>query len=330
MPPKPKSKPTFPAPAAVLPGEAEMLAAVVADPGDETAKLAYADWLEERDDPRGPFLREQLVAVRAGEKLPTPKFAPRPWLDLVGLSLLRKINIADLTEHTDKFLRLARPALTFEPARAADKILPVGTSKFGGGPDMPPDAAWPEFWQGPLAFLAQFNLADLSASLVCRELPKTGLLSVFCAWDEDEGNDDLGDKQTWRLFYFPDPSKLARRLPPETSFNPCRLAFSETLTMPDRDSPWKRELGLGKDYDIQIAYSEGVSGYGEGHTLLGYPAPIQNDVLGKKTVRHLLTICSDDDAGWMWGDGGSLYFTITEDDLRKHRFDRVRLEMQCG
>lgn len=325
MPPKP----AFPAPAVVLPGEADMLAAVVADPSDETAKLAYADWLEERDDPRGPFLRKQLRAVRAGGKLPTPKFAPKPWLDLVGLTLLQKINTADLTAHTDRFLPLARPALTFKSTKAADKTLPVGTSKFGGGPDLPPKADWPTFEEEPLAFLGQLNLGDLAASLVCRELPNAGLLSMFILSDEDEGNDYFDDGM-WRLYYFPDTSKLTRRLPPETSFNSCRLAFTETLTMPDRDSPWTKELALGKDDDIQLAYQETVSGYGAGHTLLGYPAPIQNDPLGKKTVRHLLTIDSDDHAGWMWGDGGALYFTINEGDLRKHRFDRVRLETQCG
>lgn len=41
-------------PAAVHPGEAEMLAAVLADLTDDLPKLVYADWLEERGDPRGP------------------------------------------------------------------------------------------------------------------------------------------------------------------------------------------------------------------------------------------------------------------------------------
>lgn len=35
------------------------LSAVLANPADETLRLVYADWLDERDDPRGQFLRTQ-------------------------------------------------------------------------------------------------------------------------------------------------------------------------------------------------------------------------------------------------------------------------------
>jgi uncharacterized protein (TIGR02996 family) len=326
MPPRP----AFPEPAAPLPGEADILAAVVANPADDTAKLVYADWLEERDDPRGPYMREALAAARAGSTFVMPKFAPKPWLDLVGLTLLQNIHTAKLAAHADKILRLARPAVVVTSRRAAETKLPVGTSRFGGGPDMPADTGWPTLGEEPLAFLAQFNLAELSASLVCRELPSTGLLSVFSVWDEDEGNDDFADEESWRLFSFPDTSKLTRCLPPDNSFNSCRLEFRETLTVPDSRSPWGKELAVERGDDLRDAYQEHVAGWDLGHRVLGYPTPIQCDVLDKKTVRHLLTIDSDDNAGWMWGDGGSLYFTIAEADLRKHRFDRVRLEMQCG
>src|SRR5438067_2599438 len=191
-------KPAFPEPAATLPGEADILATVVANPADDTAKLVYADWLEEHDDPRGPFLRQCVAAFLAGKKLPDAKSVPKPWYDLVGLALLRKIRIAEMTAHADKILRLARPAIVVKSRRAAEAKLPLGASRFGGGPDLPPDAGWPTLGEDPLAFLAQFNLAELSASLVCRELPASGLLSVFVAWDEDEGNDYFDDGM-WRL-----------------------------------------------------------------------------------------------------------------------------------
>lgn len=45
------------------------LLAVVDQPGDETARLAYADWLDERGDPRGAYLRAEscwAVARRRG------------------------------------------------------------------------------------------------------------------------------------------------------------------------------------------------------------------------------------------------------------------------
>lgn len=35
--------------------------------GDSTARGAYADWLDDRDDPRGPYLRAEREAVEAGD-----------------------------------------------------------------------------------------------------------------------------------------------------------------------------------------------------------------------------------------------------------------------
>src|SRR5262245_5430925 len=37
------------------------LRAIVADPGDDTTRLVYADWLDEQDDPRGVFLRLEVA-----------------------------------------------------------------------------------------------------------------------------------------------------------------------------------------------------------------------------------------------------------------------------
>jgi uncharacterized protein (TIGR02996 family) len=37
--------------------EAGFIAALLADPDDRTVLLVYADWLDERDDPRGAYLR---------------------------------------------------------------------------------------------------------------------------------------------------------------------------------------------------------------------------------------------------------------------------------
>lgn len=47
--------------------EADLLAAVQADPSDLQARAIYADWLEERGDPRGEYLRldMQLVSLPA-------------------------------------------------------------------------------------------------------------------------------------------------------------------------------------------------------------------------------------------------------------------------
>jgi uncharacterized protein (TIGR02996 family) len=336
MPPKP----AFPQPAATLPGEADILATVVADLSDDTAKLVYADWLEDRDDPRGPLLRKSVVAFRAGKKLPPAGKAAEPWRDLVGLTLMGFLRErAWLLERADRFLRLARPALTFRSAKTADAKLRVGASKFGGRPDMPAETEWPTYQGEPLDFLAQFDLAELHTSFVCRELPAAGVLSVFYAADwqrEVWTNDDTGG---WRVFHFPRAAGLVRRDPPEdagTPFPSCRLRFAEISTVPDVNSLWDSELGFRRGREKTKEREEDVSAYidfviarhGLEHRLLGYPVPKQGDVIGRKTVRHLLTIAGDWTTGWDWCSGGALYFTIAEENLKAGRFDRVRFEMQ--
>lgn len=320
----------FPMPAAAAhPGEADVLAHVLADQSDDAAKLVYADWLQDRDDPRGPLLRDSVAAFRAGQTLPSAKAAPRPWCDLVGVTLMRNILASGLTAHADAFLRLARPALDYKAVRTADKKIPVGASKLGGLPDLPVGMVWPCHDEEPLSFLGQFNFAELSQSVVCRELPAAGWLSVFCRYDGD-GDDDF-PKGTWQVLYFPEGTKLVRaRSGPEMTFRSGRLTFTETLTLPEEDSPFRKEIGLRSDAAAWSKYQTNVAGYRGGHQILGYPCGIQGDVLGRKTVRHLLTIGPDKVTGWEWGDGGSLYFVLPEADLKAGRFDRVTMDMQCG
>jgi uncharacterized protein (TIGR02996 family) len=50
---------------------AELLAAVLANPSDDTARAVYADWLSERGDPRGELIALQLERHRRGGKAST-------------------------------------------------------------------------------------------------------------------------------------------------------------------------------------------------------------------------------------------------------------------
>ncbi len=311
-----KSQSALPNPAAVLPGEADVLANVLADLSDHDAKLVYADWLEEHDDPRGPLLRKFVTAYRAGKKLPAVKSAPEPWRDLVGITLIEKAQ-EWLASHTDKFLRLARPAFRLESSDTPDEDIPIGANKLGGLPDMPVDAEWPEWERGTLSFIGQVNLAGLAPSPVGRELPSVGLLSFF----REEEAIDREDVGGWRVFHFPDTSRLLRHERPPSlgqwgQPQPQSLTFTETLTLPDFDySPVSDELGLDNDYEE--AYRQLSPEHLE-HRLLGHAQPIHNDVLAGKDERHLLTV----------DIGNVLYFTIREDDLRQHRFDRTGFEFE--
>jgi uncharacterized protein (TIGR02996 family) len=314
MPAKPKSP--FPHPAATLPGEVDILANVLADLSDHDAKLVYADWLEEHDDKRGPLLRKFVTAYRGGKKLPKVTSAPEPWRDLVGITLIEKAQEWS-APHTDTFLRLARPALRFEMIDVPDDDMPIGTGKLGGLPDMPLNVEWPVWERGTLAFLVQLNLAQLALSPVCRELPSAGTLSFF----REETAVDREDVGGWRVLYFREDEQLAQRerpksLPTWGQRSSGRILFAEVLTLPHHNySPWGKEIGL-ENIDEE-AYRQLSPEHLE-HRLLGHEQPIQNVILNDNAERHLLTV----------DIGNVLYFTIMEEDLRHHRFDRTGFEFE--
>lgn len=321
----------LPDPAAVLPGEAAMLAAVLANLTDDLPKLVYADWLEEHGDPRGPFLREFVHAARSGEKLPRPKRMSKAWLDMIGYRAVVAVRERELILTADEMLRNAVPAVAFTSKRAKDAAISVGASKFGGEPDVPVKFRWPKYeYGGSLAFLAQFNLAELSVSPACRELPAEGLLSVFYSRSGEVF--DSSDKGGWKVFHFPTTALTRLPVPDDLAAEDrtpaCRLVFTERLWLPE-----------GTDFDLDAfntIYEQGVRHVDYSHLLLGGAEWLQSPSdwakwkrNGKLKYRHLLTLDGDKNAGWMWGDAGLLYFGIAADDLKAGRFDRTVFEMQC-
>ncbi|HEX7667640.1 MAG TPA: TIGR02996 domain-containing protein, partial [Polyangiaceae bacterium] len=49
---------------------APLLAAVIAAPDDDAPRLAFADWMDARNDPRGAFVREQLAGTSSDTRAP--------------------------------------------------------------------------------------------------------------------------------------------------------------------------------------------------------------------------------------------------------------------
>jgi uncharacterized protein (TIGR02996 family) len=52
--------------------DAGFVAAILRDPFDDAPRMAYADWLTERDDPRGEFVAAQLELARGADSCPCP------------------------------------------------------------------------------------------------------------------------------------------------------------------------------------------------------------------------------------------------------------------
>ena len=330
MPPAPKSRPAFPSPAAVLPGEADILAKVIENLADHDAKLVYADWLEERDDPRGPMLREFITAYRGGKKkLPKVSAAPKSWRDLVGITLMMRIRETALGPVADQLLGVAKPAIAFRTVKAPESLIWSGTSKVGGKPDLLPDAKWPKFQGMPLAFHVQINLAEVAVSPVCRDLPASGMLSFFYdSW----GSPSRDMRGGGRVIFTPKFKYLKGLYMPDgpehqVRHNAGRVVFTETVTLPALDSPWLGKSNFASDPEVEAAYRVLPDPGEPGHRLLGHSIPIAGAPPEKQTDCHLLRLGSDPIPGFGWGAGKALYFLISKGNLQKQRFNLARFEV---
>jgi uncharacterized protein (TIGR02996 family) len=135
------------------------LAAVAAAPTDDTPRLVYADWLDERDDPRGPYLRAE--AEYAGKPTKPGEERVRKLLagvDPVWANMVSRPPFGVLV-----------PGLTF-----ADSGPPIGPDflkrleKKYGGP-LPPDyAAFLLLYNGGVPSWPSVWAADESGTTVAR------------------------------------------------------------------------------------------------------------------------------------------------------------------
>jgi uncharacterized protein (TIGR02996 family) len=319
-----------------LPDEYGLVAAVLASPLDDLPKLVYADWLEERNDPRGTFLRVWLAARKAKKPLPKPdKKLGKCWLSVVGFTLDEWLAKQGHPAWGDAIRATAEPSVVVESfILKADETIPVGGSKMGGLPDLDGETEWPEGEDGPSAFVAQWNLAELAVSPCCAKLPRKGLLTFFIdlmPFVEDSGD---GDND---VFYHPDPTGFEEREPDEErqhSNEPpaCRVEFREWLSLPDHRSPGLKKLLSEKlRQEYAMPYFERPEPRGP-HRILGHASPIQNDPTppGKKAWSLLTEFGPDDELELHACDGGMWYFMTPTAELKKGKFDGTYMDFQTG
>jgi len=180
--------------------------------------------------------------------------------------LARLIQEVGLGHLEDNIMAAGRPSLRFHLYPTDEDAVPVGATKFGGRPDLPPGVEWP-VWQGypesdrqryppgefatedgAQDFLLQLRLEDVAGYDLDGVLPKTGILYFLCAtWKAALGHDDT-DRDCWKVLYYDgDLSQLTRRLPPPeypagTGYGNdplpcCRVEFLPDFVLPDSNDP---------------------------------------------------------------------------------------------
>jgi len=256
-----------------------------------------------------------------------------------------------------RYGHLYRPALQWVPGSSG------GFSRLGGLPQMPDDLAWPVWKDKPLSFLAQLSLAEIHASLPSF-LPASGFLFFF--YDQDQGvwGFDPSDLAGWRVLYAAEDCRgLAERSAPDgldanCIYHPSPVTPRRIELLPDSQGLPKPEFDWRRDGE---AYSElrlAALGDAHHHQTLGFPTPVQNDDMeeecqlasngiyvgnpegykdprvpalkpGAKDWKLLLQLDTDDEIGWMWGDVGTLYFWVREQDASAADFSKVWMVFQC-
>jgi uncharacterized protein (TIGR02996 family) len=129
--------------------EEAFLAAIRANPTDDTARLMYADWLEERGDVRGEFIRLRVESQKGlGAGRGRKQRAAR--LDELAATV-------DLEWASHVF---AVPKLQIQGYQRAKRPVKKPVTKFGGQPVWLEEPAWPysRAWNRPMHFVCQIAL----------------------------------------------------------------------------------------------------------------------------------------------------------------------------
>lgn len=244
--------------------------------------------------------------------------------------------------------------------------VPTGRSRIGGRPDLPQGAKWPTYQGKPLSFIAQVRLEEVPWKPAA--LPTQGLLSFFYDAADQPWGSDPQEAGQWRVLYHAEADTLERGHLPDgvkqvKEFNALAVDFSIQTTLPGWNALVLRRMGFAEnETERYIALTERVAehnapGYPV-HRFLGNPDQVQGEMQLKcQLVTHgidcgdpsgyqdprrtelepgaagwtlLLQIDSEDETEMIWGNFGSIYFWIHEEDLRKRDFEKVWVILQCG
>lgn len=238
-------------------------------------------------------------------------------------------------------------------------------SHFGGSPRLPPQTHWPERAGKKLTFLARLSLEEIRDVLPIDWLPGSGALLFFYDTDEQPWGFDPADHGGWAVLHVPDLDKPVQRPDKLGDGDVAALLqknvdFRRIDVYPSYEREAVRALALsdreGEDYfEIQDAVFQGKPK----HQVSGFPAPVQGDGMelecqlasnglycgnasgyedprakllgpGAAQWKLLFQFDTDDDLDVMWGDAGTIYYWIREEEAKSSDFAKTWLVLQCG
>ena len=271
----------------------------------------------------------------------------RTWYEWLSSSGLARVS--------EELLQVSLPSIRLSAQPAEERDLRLGSTKFGGSPDLPQETAWPEYNGSHLPFVAQINLSDIASYDRDHLFPATGIVSFF--FDEEAFLESWSDEHAvpWHVCYSINPISSLQRLPMPASmpkrgrYHTGKVAYRTELTLPDYsqyDAFSLERLGLSSPltdeeeqayYQLQarLAGRVGTSSHIPIHRLLGHPDPVQWDMhqeLGERAAdwQLLFQVDSDDVPDTHWGDTGRIYYWIRTRDLAEKYFNQVQVILQSS
>jgi uncharacterized protein YwqG len=211
---------------------------------------------------------------------------------------LRAAGLDSLAEHAERLV-LLMPAIRITPTTVDESQLPIGASKIGGHPDLPPEIAWPMRDGMPLGFLAQFDLMEVARYDVDGVLPPSGMLSFFYDFATAPWGLYPEDRGGWQVQYFErDKSALTQAEWPDTLAQLYRLPAHRPEFSPDvtwTQSPeWAANVQLSDaeshrldevyaglvaaDAADAVGFDDAFEQMASRHQLLGHPSLIEGSM----------------------------------------------------
>lgn len=265
----------------------------------------------------------------------------------------------------DRIARSGRSGVQLRRTVVPEGQIPVGSSKFGGHPDLPVSMPWPRGPKRELDFLAQLNASEVHAWGM-KDVPASGLLLFFYDQVVQPWGGAETDRALWRVLHVPTEG-LVRTRPPRRWFRkklaavttpaarlvgvPRMTYLTSVLTLEEVEE----ETVNDQIEELQGAVDEDFDGEPK-HMTGGIADHVQNpifecaelDVFGEPAAEGsvrggfdadraaeargwslLLQLDSDDELGWCWGDLGMLYLAVPREELRAGRFEHACMQLQC-
>jgi len=179
--------------------------------------------------------------------------------------------------------QLVLPAIRIDVQPVDEDELPVGTSKIGGRPDLPPDIAWPEHEGRPLGFLAQFNLTEVAPYNVEYTLPSSGMLYFFYDLQSEPYGITPEQRTAWRVLTIGCESSHPQRmcfphdLPDKCALRSYTVRLLSSTTLGAYSSLLQQFEPIGRE--DWIAYWPVWDATANQSQLLGYPRGIVSDTM---------------------------------------------------